>query len=213
MLDETLKAQLKLLLEQWNVAERRIKKAEAVQGNIVVTSAIFELRYAGRKLVDAMCLACENNLSTDENAYKQCHAFLADAIEDCVKAKHDAIDGMVDFIVEWFATIEKNLGLEALQNLFPEYLDTTAEIFDIQEKIAESREKRIQGRDGIYDEIEAKHYDKLLALYNKMRLSKARVEATVLAKRKKENLRDIGLWIGVGAGVLALIISIVVAVT
>ena len=56
-MDEELVRLLQRTFEQWNIAERRIKKAEQVRGNEVVTSAIFELRYAGRKIVDALTLA------------------------------------------------------------------------------------------------------------------------------------------------------------
>ena len=56
MLDDRFDKLFRALIEQWNIAERRIKKAEQVRGNEVVSSAIFELRYAGRKLIDAHSL-------------------------------------------------------------------------------------------------------------------------------------------------------------
>jgi hypothetical protein len=52
MLNDELDNALRELITQWNVAERRIKKAEQVRANEVVASAIFELRYAGRKIID-----------------------------------------------------------------------------------------------------------------------------------------------------------------
>jgi hypothetical protein len=48
LLDARLDRLLSDLVLQWNIAERRIKKAEQVGGAEAVASAIFELRYAGR---------------------------------------------------------------------------------------------------------------------------------------------------------------------
>ena len=45
MLNSELDKLFKDAIAQWNIAERRIKKAEQVKGNEVVNSAIFELRY------------------------------------------------------------------------------------------------------------------------------------------------------------------------
>ena len=64
-LDDQLDRKLKNLAEQWDIAERRIKKAEQVRGNEVVSSAIFELRYAGRKIIDVINLAVENDWEHD----------------------------------------------------------------------------------------------------------------------------------------------------
>lgn len=66
MLDPELDAVIAEFIKQWNVAERRIKKAEQVRANEVVASAIFELRYAGRKIVDALDISLKTNLSDDK---------------------------------------------------------------------------------------------------------------------------------------------------
>ncbi len=65
MFDKDLNATMTALIEQWNIAERPIKKAEYVQGDEVVGPAIFELRYAGRKMVDAFKLALEGDWTKD----------------------------------------------------------------------------------------------------------------------------------------------------
>ena len=46
MFDRDIDAAISQLVEQWNIAERRIKKAEFTTGNQVVFSAVQELRYA-----------------------------------------------------------------------------------------------------------------------------------------------------------------------
>jgi len=181
MFDDDLDKLFRDLIAQWNVAERRIKKAEQVQGNEVVNSAIFELRYAGRKVVDALQLIQNGDWKNNKEIYEQTRRYLADAIEDCVKAKHDAIDAMIDFVTTWFDAIEKQIGLRRLTQIFPEYLEVTARIVDVQDRIAHSREHRTKERDSVYDRIESEDYDVILALFNKMRLSRDRVEAITAA--------------------------------
>ena len=79
MLDDGLDKALLALIKQWNVAEQRIKKAEQVRGNEVVASAIFELRYAGRKVIDALELILTTNIQIDEHASRKVRSYIADA--------------------------------------------------------------------------------------------------------------------------------------
>jgi hypothetical protein len=211
MLNPELDKLLQDLISQWNIAERRIKKAEQVHGNEVVVPAIFELRYAGRKLIDVLEIVLKKDVRDDTEAHEQARRYLADGIEDCVKAKHDAIDAMVDFVTNWFNEIEQKLGLHPLTELFPEYLDVTSRIADVQDKIAQSRERRGEPRDGVYDSIENDDYQPILQLFNKMRLSRARVQR-IAAKQKWREI--IVLWstiiaaIGGIAAVIAVLIEI-----
>jgi hypothetical protein len=204
LLDEKLDRLLQDLITQWNIAERRIKKAEFVRGGEVVSSAIFELRYAGRKLIDAVALILHKDWKNDPKLYEDICRFLADAIEDCVKAKHDAIDAMVDFITIWFQELEDKVGLEKLVELFPEYLGATAKIAQIQDKISQSREDRIASRDGVYDQIEDTDYESLLNLYDKMRVSKERVGELIRSKHRRER-RDFWLRFITAAGAVILV--------
>ena len=119
MLDNELDKLFKDAIAQWNIAERRIKKAEQVPGNEVVNSAIFELRYAGRKIVDALQLILNKEWQNNATIYEQIRRYLADAIEDCVKSKHDVIDSMIDFVTTWFNDIEKQIGLWKARRNFP----------------------------------------------------------------------------------------------
>lgn len=200
MLDDQLDRALLELIKQWNVAEERIKKAEQVRGNEVVASAIFELRYAGRKLVDAFALALQNDLKGDQASHDKVHAFLADATEDCVKAKHDAIDAMMTFITSWFDRVERSLGIAALQRYFPDYLKTTGMIAEVQDRITRSRGDRNALRDAIYDDIDREHgpYDEVLGLFDRMRRSNDRVAREVL----RERVGKIIMWVITIVGVL-----------
>jgi hypothetical protein len=119
---------------------------------------------------------------------------LADAIEDCVKSKHDAIDAMIDVIVIWFEEMEKQIGLDQVTKLFPAYLETTSRIAILQDAIVESRGNRVAGREGVYDTIETDDYDNLLRLFNSMKTSLGRVQAMVTVQAKKER-RDFWLLV------------------
>lgn len=185
LFDERLDQLVTDLISQWNIAERRIKRAEQVGGEEAVGSAIFELRYAGRKLIDALQLLLTRDWRSDNKVYEHICRTLADGIEDCVKSKHDAIDAMVDFIVIWFDEIEKLIGTGELVKLFPEYLSVTSKVAIIQQNVMESRGNRLAGRDGaqdrdsVYDKIENEGYADLLALFQKMKTSAPRVQAIV----------------------------------
>jgi hypothetical protein len=176
LLDHRLDRLYKQLISQWNIAERRIKKAEQVCENEVIVSAVFELRYAGRKMVDAQLLLLEKDWKNDQDEYENICRFLSDAIEDCIKAKHDAIDAMLDFVTIWFKETEKRIGLHRLIEIFPNYIEVTAQISTVQHKIARSREDRVSSRDSLYDEIEIQDYDHILQLYDKMRISRDRIQ-------------------------------------
>lgn len=207
LFDDQLDNAILCLIDQWNIAERRIKKAEQVRANEVVASAIFELRYAGRKLIDALDIALKDDWKNDGKIHEKICSYVYDATEDCVKAKHDAVDAMVDFVTTWFSRYEDRHELDTIQQFFPEYLMRTAQIRDIQEKIAISRHSRNQSRDQTYNEIENTGYNDILDLFNTMKNSHDRVDICI-KKRKKT---DKTLWwsaiIGVIVGVLGLAVG------
>jgi hypothetical protein len=210
MLDPELDAALAELIKQWNIAETRIKKAEQVRADQVVASAIFELRYAGRKIIDAIEICLTQDIVADHKAREKVHSYIADATEDCVKAKHDAIDAMMTFVTTWFHRAETFLTLEKVQHFFPSYLKTVSMIATIQDNIAASRGDRNRLRDSIYDDIDVKGYDEVLQLYDQMRLSGERVGAEVAQDRRRRR-REQALVIGgvvLGfAGLIELIVS------
>jgi hypothetical protein len=196
------------LVEQWDIAERRIKRAEFVNANHVISSAIFELRYAGRKLADANKLILEEKWQTSEKEKTRILAFLADATEDCVKSKHDSIDAMMLFVAAWFERTEKKLGLSEIQKYFPDYVQITGKIIQVQELISESRGDRTTLRDTIYDEIEKSGYDQILSLFQRMKVSEPRVQAEVRAERRRTRILVWGTILCVVLAVPALALAI-----
>jgi hypothetical protein len=193
---------------QWNIAERRIKKAEQVGGEEAVGSAIFELRYAGRKIVDALHLLQTKDWKNDQEVYELVCRNLADCIEDCVKAKHDAIDAMVDFITIWFEELEKRIGITEVVRIFPEYLSVTSRIAIIQDNIVESRGNRLDGRDGVYDTVENEDYENLLKLFHKMKTSNDRVQSLIDDERSTKKRDFLITVISAVAAVLAVVVTV-----
>ena len=183
------------LIEQWNIAERRIKAAEHVNGMEVVTSAIFELRYAGRKIIDSLDLMLVGESVDLEEHQQKIRQFLGDAIEDCVKAKHDAIDAMLLYVTLWIKEKEELIGLDQVTKYFPDYVEITTMIFDVQDKIAQSREDRKNLRDGIYNDLELSgEYKRILDLYRRMTLSEERIRAQVeKEERQRQEIFNLGL--------------------
>ncbi len=206
MFDEEIVAAINRLIEQWNVAERRIKAAEQESDGRVVYVAVSELRYAGRKFVDACQLLASASRNAEER--KRALRYLSDATEDCVKAKHDAIDAAVDYVISWFKHVEDRLGLPTLVKYFPEYIDTLSMLYPIQRRIAESRANRTDGRDDIYNDIEKDYYQKILKLYEKMRQSHDRIRAEVEKEEaefeKKQNREKRLYTIAIGSFLAAL---------
>lgn len=185
--DDDIKDAIRALISEWNIAERRIKKAEQVRANNVVASAIFELRYAGRKIIDVLDSTLESSWKTDQKVRSKVLRDIADATEDCVKAKHDAIDAMINFITTWFDATEKRLSLSEVQKYFPNYTQITSRIYQIQDQIEESRGDRNNLRNKIYDDIENGDYAEILSLYRDMQTSSHRVTAEARKKKRKEN--------------------------
>jgi hypothetical protein len=179
MVDAEIAAALLRHCEQWNIAERRIKKAEHVRGGEVVAAAIFELRYAGRKIVDAITLLSETNWTPTTEERQKILGLISDATEDCVKAKHDAIDAMLTFMAAWFQQTEERVGLSFLATCFPDYVNITALIIDVQEKTSISRGDRTKIRDQTYSQIEDEKFEKILELFERARTSEERIEKQI----------------------------------
>jgi hypothetical protein len=160
---EEFKDTLAAIAEEWNAAERDIKLGEQVNRKVVFP-AIKELRYAGRRLADAMVVIV--NGGTDE----QIHDLLVDARFNCHCARHDVIDAAtLKMAIDLDLMLEK-LGHEAALFAFPKFPDLYKNIQDAQALIAAAREKR-ENRQEIYAEIEATKFGDLVDMFNGLKAS------------------------------------------
>lgn len=135
---------LKRVASAWNKAEATVKLAEQVN-DAVINPAIYELRYAGRKLIEAS--ECKD---TDPD---QAANLLQDAYMDCCRSRHDAIDAASSKIVSDLRLSIKAIGGPTVLSHFSDWGLLLEKVNEIRGKIASSREDRL-ARNAIYAEIE-----------------------------------------------------------
>lgn len=148
---------------EWNKAEASIKRGEQIALDLSIP-AVTELRYAGRRIVDALC---EANTGGDE---VKIVALLEDARFCCHRAQHDAIDAAMAKIGIDLDDLTSRLGFDAVIAAYPTFNDFYADFVISREKIAASREKR-DDRKAIYDSISevdlpdlAHRYERIMAV-------------------------------------------------
>ena len=169
--------QLDEFTTQWNSAELTMKLAEQVSEKAVYPS-VNELRYAGRKLVDA--LKTERQAPGSEKA----KALLRDAIFDCYRAKHDAIDVAIAVIAGRIDVAERTLGLKNITASYPKWHDLRASVSKINRKIRLSREDR-DNRDLIYDSIHEVELPKIVDDFKIFEDSEERISEEVKLERHR----------------------------
>lgn len=148
---------------EWNRAERAIKISEQVIGEDPFPS-IKELRYAGRRIVEAFA-------SLDSGDDSDALAQLQDAYFDCLRAKHDAMDVAINEIAGRIRLSQEDLGPETVIQAFPEFTKLLRGLNVFENQIADSREDR-GTRDEVYEEIQA-NFDDTLRLYDEFKASEA----------------------------------------
>jgi hypothetical protein len=103
-----LDAAVSAVRDEWNNAEAAIKLAEQVNGEIVNPS-VYELRYAGRRIVEALA----------HPDIEQGKKLLGDAHFDCCRARHDAVDAATSKISADLDLAVKHLGADTVLKSFP----------------------------------------------------------------------------------------------
>lgn len=182
---------------RWDALEERIKRAEHVRAEVVYP-AISELRYAGRRLIDALHLSWKDN-PTDKDI-ERFDGYIAEVENNCLRAEHDVVDAVVLFIHRRINQIISEFGLPIVNEYFPLYTAMLSRIKEVDEFIVESREDR-EKRPDIYTDIYDKHLPQLMDLYATMISAEEAigkvVEAANKKDKKKNNHRDFkNDWIG-----------------
>ena len=172
--------------DAWDKAEHAIKLAEQVNGQ-VVNPAIYELRYAGRRLIEAYHLEASGDLT-------KCADLLRDAQMDCMRARHDAIDAATSKVTVHLELAVQNLGAGRVLSCFPNWADTYQHLSAVREKIAVSRGAR-NDRAAIYEAIESADLPKIIKLYNEFKAQEPRL----MSEAKIGRLKEAGGWIFSGA--------------
>lgn len=185
--------------EEWNKSETYIKEAEQVN-NAVVFPSIKELRYAGRRIVDALYLI---NTDGDPQAVED---LLRDARFDCHRARHDAIDAATSKIAIDIDMALKYLGPSVVVEAFPKYRELIERLQETRKKIADSRGERNK-REEIYDSIEKNDFPELVKLYYDFKSSESLMQRSIA----KTNARQTRAYIITAVSFILAIVFAVLA--
>ena len=125
-------------------------------------ASINELRYAGRRLIDAL-----NDRHAGEDS-EMINQKLTDALFNCVCAQHDAIDISLDVMAVDFGLMEKKLGYSAILAAYPKFPEIYAPFAKARSLQAKSRGERRE-RDKIYDTVTEVDLPELAEMYRDLK--------------------------------------------
>jgi len=207
--DPELREQINEICIIWDGVEEKIKYSERITNEVSLPS-INELRYAGRRLIDALNISFKDEISAEDK--KEFYSFLLEAKHFCVRAEHDAIDSIVLFIDSRLNEIIREFGIVLINQVFPKFSEMKKKINDANHIITRSRKER-DSRTELYNDIFKSLSDGLLDMYNDLLISEEIIKAhieEVQKKEKKDKLwHIIQLVIGYGIGVIGIIVGII----
>lgn len=184
------------LRTEWDLSEATIKAAEQVNGEVIVPS-IMELRYAGRRAVDAL------NEAAVSGDMAKAEDYLQDAIFNCHCARHDAIDVATAVIAQRIAAVAQHIGYENVLAAYPGFADLHMRVSRVKSKIRLSRGER-GNRDAIYEAIQGEDLPALATAYEEFQASEPLMRK--LASRARR--RQVASFIITGIVVLAALLSL-----
>ena len=134
------------LADEWDKAEAYIKKAEGITENVTAV-AIAELRYAGRRMIDAIREYQKSGESDDFIT------FADEARMFCYRAQHDAIDSCFLYLRKKLRYMQNRFGLELIQrHSSADYNALWDTIYEADETVSLSRGDRGK-RNEVYDKL------------------------------------------------------------
>lgn len=156
-ISDAVRESLTQIRHEWDCTERVLKEAETTCEKVVFPS-IQELRYAGRRLVDGL------NVLFEEGREDKALDLLRDALFDCHRARHDAVDAVHSKVAGDMRLAVEYLGRDVVLSIFPEITEVQKLLHAIGRDLAEAREDR-RDRDRIYKEIIVDDFRKLIGLH------------------------------------------------
>ncbi|MBF0166360.1 MAG: hypothetical protein HQL45_01915 [Alphaproteobacteria bacterium] len=187
---------LLFIKQEWDKAEEAIKLAEQVCGE-VVTPSVKELRYAGRRLVDAIGKIGAGAPPSEIDG------LLHDAYFDCHRARHDAIDAATAKIAKVLDIAATKIGYEVILKAYPSFSLLFGQLNLVRSRIAVSRGDR-ENRERVYASIEAVDFPALAKEYDNFKAAEPIMKGLAKTERKRRVLNYV---IGI-AGLLATIFSL-----
>jgi hypothetical protein len=212
MNEEELRAALDAIEAHWNSAEEYVKKVERLRRGLVVGASINELRYAGRRLVEAYALS--KDVAADPSKAREALALLGEVKHFCMRAKHDAMDAAVTYIDQALAKFESEFGADLLNEKFPQYIQMKGLLREVSEVMAQSRGDRAV-RDALYLNIRDDLVPSLIDHHYDLETSRIVLVAAYTKRIRGERRENIRFWItiAIGAGTLVAALFAVPAVS
>lgn len=192
---------LESIRTEWNKAELDIKQAEQIC-NDVVAPAINELRYSGRRLAEILYWV---NLNDPES---KIDGLLHDALFDCHRARHDAIDAGISKIAIDLDIAEEKIGYDPILKTYPDYPKLRKSVIEIKQKIKVSRGDR-ENREAIYSVIEKEDFIDICNEFSLFKASEAIMIELASEQRKTIFRNKLFGYGGLATAVIAIIVAVV----
>jgi hypothetical protein len=148
---------LAALAAHWNGVEKRIKQYENFSGD-ANASAINELRYAGRKITDALV-----RITTNQDPGTE----ITIAENYMVNADHDVTDGVCFIVLRHVNRVIRQHGMDKINEHYPEFFDTYPLVGQAQKIVEGSREDRIN-RKADYARLANEFLPQLRAMHERL---------------------------------------------
>jgi hypothetical protein len=208
MVDDEVLAALSAIETHWNSAEAYVKHVERLRRGLVVGASINELRYAGRRMVEAYALVREN--PHDPSVRAKSMELLREVKHFCLRAQHDAIDAAVTYIDQALAKLEEDFGPDLLHEKFSKYLQMKQTLQEISAIMSQSRGDRTL-RDQLYGDLRNGLVSDLIQNHLELETSHSVLEAAYKSKIKREKQESRRFWFTLIASVLVGLGAIIAA--
>lgn len=173
-------AKITQIIAEWNKAESDIKTAEQIGGKVVFPS-IKELRYAGRRVIDAIDQSRKGKLDLAVE-------YLVDAHFDCCRGRHDAVDATISIMASEMQVILSKVGYDSALKAFPEFSKLNSMVVNSQKLIASSRQDRNQ-REKIYASVEGVPFNDMVNSYRDFKANEPVMRSLASWERKKSAIK------------------------
>jgi hypothetical protein len=198
-------ARLEALAQLWNRVERRVKELEQFRGEAFIP-AINEMRYAGRRITDALALIILPNPTSEQREKIDEHLVLAKSY--LINADHDITDAILFVVLRFIAAVIREHGTQKIIERCPSFKTAYPIVLTCKEIIQgsrEDREKRVEDYLRIADEYLPEVTKIYYALLNDKELALRNPDEQIGKISARVDVAALFAMAGAGAGILALI--------
>lgn len=152
---------------EWARAEEFVKATEGIE-NKVHYASVQELRYAGRRFAAAITAGLLSHLDDDAILHERTiTVHLIEAIENCKKARHDAIDSSIMYVHGALKIVVDEFTNVKVLGYFPNFVPLVNEIEEVRTKISQSR-RVLPDRDETYFDLKEQHLERVKEFFKQL---------------------------------------------